>query len=756
MYFYYTTEKIEKQPEIKQRDDGFDDKTLVIVSAYDEDNDVLKPTFDAVKKSFTGPILLAVDSPKNVRSYIELCKRNNLICIHRVDRSGFKAGAINNVLLNFLGNQHEYIKKTKRNISDEIVYSVNKYDGSIFEMHDSLQSLDDTLSIIDNALNSSRNDLDDNSISTIASENQTNLHPKNIASLRFNIERLRGKINDIISYHDRYHAELFTLDKVIKTINHRLLRLSPDIDSLEKDVGDTIDKMTSMRVYENISNSKPESSPLKKLKIIHSKIDALENNLIKSESHERSPDVTLHNMIKSNRAKFDKIDGAINSLYDECLYHHIEQLASNRKSNFLQPNLEIISSDMEVLQKDLNDFHKLMQSLSVTAIIPDLKTDVDKIISYSNPQLSTNDIRHNDHIKDLVAEFDYVLNTLTDHLPLDIENIILLDSDAHPKSDPNPQNNFFDLCAHYIKENELVVFPQFYDQTAGNMARAAYAQQVPFMKTIMPKRGKDNTAFMLGTNIMVKKNTLEGVNGFDESTVTEDLATTIKIHESNSKSKYVNSDAVVNGAPLSIKGYFAQQQRWAYGTFQVFFKMLFHGIGKDLSLKKYVEYVYGNTWYFYGLAFLINGLIPFYSLFWDGLIEIPERFFFILYLPYVFTGIIIFVYSVLRTKHGFMDVYYNMSLNAFCFYIYIKSLFLVLSGKKIPFEVTPKSGSSEELIARYKKITPVLIVIGLLGFAVVGHTMKILSGDTALVSGSINVMWSLFFMSLLLPILRFK
>jgi ribose/xylose/arabinose/galactoside ABC-type transport system permease subunit len=97
-----------------------------------------------------------------------------------------------------------------------------------------------------------------------------------------------------------------------------------------------------------------------------------------------------------------------------------------------------------------------------------------------------------------------------------------------------------------------------------------------------------------------------------------------------------------------------------------------------------------------------------------------------------------------------------MSLNAFCFYIYTKSLFLVLSGKKIPFEVTPKSGSSEASILRYKKITPVLIVVGLLGFAAAGHTMKILSGDTTLSSGLINVIWSLFFMFLLSSILRFK
>ena len=525
-------------------------------------------------------------------------------------------------------------------------------------------------------------------------------------------------------------------------------QLSPDIDSI---VESLYDENTSM---ESILESST-LHPLQKLKTIRSKIEDLESSLVISDSRVSSHDANLNNAIKSNRIKLDKIDGAIDSLYEKYLYDPIIQLASN-KSQFSQPDLETMSLNITDLQKDLDDFHRLVKSLSVTTFIPDLKVDIDKIICHPDSQLSTNDIRDNDHIKDLVAEFHYVMNNLIDYLPLDIENIILFDSDAHPKFDTNPKNNFFDLCAEYIKENDLLVFPQFYDKDAGNMARAAYAQQVPFMKTIMPKRGKDNTAFMLGTNIMIKKSILEEVNGFDDSTVTEDLATTIKIHELNAKSKYVNKDVVVNGAPLEIKGYFAQQQRWAYGTFQVFFHMLLHGIGNDLSLKKYIEYMYGNTWYFYGLAFLINALIPLYALFLDGLIEIPPDLFFLLYLPYVLTGIIIFVYSVLRTKHGFTDVYYNMCLNAFCFYIYTKSLFLVLSGKKIPFEVTPKSGSSEATILRYKKITPVLIVVGLLGFAAVGHTVKILTGDTTLTSGLINVMWSLFFMFLLSSVLRFK
>ena len=97
-----------------------------------------------------------------------------------------------------------------------------------------------------------------------------------------------------------------------------------------------------------------------------------------------------------------------------------------------------------------------------------------------------------------------------------------------------------------------------------------------------------------------------------------------------------------------------------------------------------------------------------------------------------------------------------MSLNALCFYIYIKSLYLALSGKKIPFVVTPKTGSTEETILRYKMILPILIVMGLLGSAAIVNLVKILSGVTPLTSGLINITWSLFFVFLLSSVLRFK
>ena len=847
LYWYYTTKKYNDEYIVNKRSSEFDKKTLVIVSAFSEGEDILKPTFDAVKQSFNGPVMLAVDAPKDVKSYIEFCRDNDIICLHRIHRSGYKAGAINNVLLNFLKHQRGYIKKTRRDLSDELVLNVNNSSEVLpFQLPDDLKNIKTKLFLIDKSIDSLSSDHIYQHISNLVSGNQTkHLQPKDLDMLHSKIKYLGKKIDNVISYYYSSYSMLSALNKIILPVNRGMEKLSVDIESLQletkstfnqlvsvqliplisktecciknlneinskkftelsqgkddlfsilSDIGNNLDAIRAFTVLEKENPVSNSDGPLTddQIKINHAHLKKLQHNLhavadmltslnktlhsstshyiYEHISHLTSGENTnnlqpkdlesLHAMIQTQRSNLDDINSNIESMFQENLYENMGSVLTEKSKSLPLEDFNQLQSKIQDLEHDMGEFYDLTKSVNLTDFISDLDetllTIKDGIFHQTQFSYSDDAKKILDKIEDLISEFNYTVKDLAERLPLDIEYIVLLDSDAHPKFDSNPENNFFDLAARYIEENDLLIFPQFYDKEGGNLVRAAYAQQVPFMKTIMPKRGDDNTAFMLGTNIMIKKNILESVGGFDDSTVTEDLATTIKMHESHAKSKYINKDVVSNGAPFSIGGYFTQQQRWAYGTYQVFFTMLLRGIGNDLKLKSYVEYIYGNTWYFYGLTFLINALIPFYSLFLERLIQIPEDLFFILYLPYVFSGIVIFFYSVLRTGHGLKDVFYNMSLNAICFFIYIKALFFIFRRKSLPFEVTPKSGSSEETILRFKKILPILIVIGLLGFSLAIYAVRIITGETSVVAGLINILWCSLFISLLSPVLSFK
>ena len=846
LYWYYTTKKFETRYPVAKRSTDFDKKTLTIVSAYDEDPEVLEATFIAIKESFTGDIMLAVDSPQNVKSYIELCRKYDVICIHRIHRSGFKAGAINNVVLNFLKNQPEYIRKTKRSIADEIVSTLNNPSHTLLlNFFYEFENIKKVLSSIDESIKSSYSRFIYENISQLVSGVKTNyLQPSDLDKIHLRIVQLKKLIDEITRNHNVTITNLSRLNDAITQVNKGITPLFPVIKYLQSETELTFDQLTSMHVLQLISDSdscmkvlndingqkflefKDKKNELfTTIQNIEKKINIIQNNwksLDENSSNRLSPSTLVnkeqkqlnYNQVKELQLNLRSINSglsllnkSIKSSYNYFVYEHISQLTSGVKTNYLQPSdldklriiiktqqskLDEIDKNIELLYEEnlYNVIERIDSRETKLFDMNDLKLLYTKINSMKNELINfkemmkiTKDISPNimnafteilnkfeqskieitndekniiRKIEDLICEFGYTTDDLVAKIPLNIEFIVLLDSDAHPKSDTEPQNNFFDLGAKYIQENDLVVFPQFYNKEQGPLVQAAYAQQVPFMKTIMPKRGEDNTAFMLGTNIMIKRKTLEDVSGFDESTVTEDLATTIKIHESKAKSKYIDKDVVVNGAPLSILGYFTQQQRWAFGTYQVLFKMLLKGVGKDLNLKRYIEYIYGNTWYFYGLAFVFNALIPFYSIFWEGLIQIPADLFYVLYLPYVFSGIIIFLYSILRTGHGFKDAFLNMSLNAICFSVYIRALAFALLGKKLPFEVTPKSKSAEETFILFKKILPILVVIGLLEFSSIMYAAKMILGDVSILSGTINIIWSTFFVILLYPIFRFK
>ena len=628
LYWYYTSGKFNVKHEVEKRSADFDKRTLVIISAFNEDNEVLELTFNAVKKSFSGPVMLAVDAPRDVSSYIELCRKHDVICIHRIHRSGFKAGAINNVVLNFLKDQHQYIKKTRKEISDEIVLAINNSSKVLpSNLIDSLDNLKTELQKMDKIIASSYDHFIFEHISNLTSEKHTNqLQPKDLDKLHSQIEYLKKKINEIKLFYNESFGKLSYLNKIVSRVNDEMKKLSPDIEylQLETDAAfnhmnsihtlqlisetedclktletvtekkfletnnkDTlfsivnnlgkmlvnvydhpllfqeIDSKSSMNnfvhgnqaqlnlnrikklqtnlkainsklilfertitssydhfIFEHISNLTSEKHTnqlqpkdldqirlmiktqrsklsdinnrfesicqenldhvkqdgsdkqtktfqLEDLNLLRSKIAGLEKKLTSPDSYTNQlqpKDLDqIRLMIKTQRSKLSDIDKSIESLYEENLYDDIEQIGSNKQNPFLLlEDLSLLNIRLEDLEKNITKFYDLRRAPIILNALPELGTSLTKISNHMLDQKKfpvTDSLKNNlGKIEDLISEFYYTVNDLVAKLPLDIEYLVLLDSDAHPKSDPDPQNNFFDLGCKYIKENDLVVF----------------------------------------------------------------------------------------------------------------------------------------------------------------------------------------------------------------------------------------------------------------------------------------------------------
>ena len=192
--------------------------------------------------------------------------------------------------------------------------------------------------------------------------------------------------------------------------------------------------------------------------------------------------------------------------------------------------------------------------------------------------------------------------------------------------------------------------------------------------------------FCCGTNIVFRRQALIEVGGLDESTVTEDFATSIKLHQKKWKSLYYNHVNAFGMAPQNLSSYFMQQYRWANGTIGVLKRIFWNFIIRPFSLKpgQWWEYFLSGSYYIVGLAFFILMMFPILYL----LLDIPSFFarpevYFLAFLPYIMlsSGV---VYFVLGGRHYTVrDLFLGLLLGSITFPVYLRAAFFLYWAEKL-------------------------------------------------------------------------
>ena len=141
-------------------------------------------------------------------------------------------------------------------------------------------------------------------------------------------------------------------------------------------------------------------------------------------------------------------------------------------------------------------------------------------------------------------------------------------------ADMNPLPDFAESIVQIMEKNEKIAFvqtPQYYTNFETNrVARAAGLQQVVFYEYICEGKSLQDAMICCGTNVMFRRKALVAVGGFDDTSVTEDFATSIKFHSMGWSSRYFNRICAFGMGPNDLGGYFKQQFRWALGTVGLF------------------------------------------------------------------------------------------------------------------------------------------------------------------------------------------
>lgn len=327
-------------------------------------------------------------------------------------------------------------------------------------------------------------------------------------------------------------------------------------------------------------------------------------------------------------------------------------------------------------------------------------------------------------------------------------------------ADMNPLPDFVEPLVAFMEKHPKLAFiqtPQYYSNFEANLvAKASGLQQAVFYEYICEGKSAQDAMFCCGTNVILRREALENVGGFDETSVTEDFATSLRFHMNGWSSAYLNKVCAFGMGPEDLGGYFKQQFRWALGTvglLRSIAREFLRGPGR-LPKAKWWEYFLSGTHYFVGWVFLVMAVCPLLYLFTDmpSYFANPELYL-LFFLPYVVLTATIFLYSMSQRKYRFWELAQGILLQAVAFPVYMKASLLAVLGVRGSFGITPKGGSTSlPMLRLWPQLGLALACLG--GFT--WGMLRLWHGDGPTLAILANSGWCLYHFAILSTSLHFN
>jgi cellulose synthase (UDP-forming) len=321
----------------------------------------------------------------------------------------------------------------------------------------------------------------------------------------------------------------------------------------------------------------------------------------------------------------------------------------------------------------------------------------------------------------------------------DGELITIFDADMAPHDD------FLRKTVPYFsdKKTGFVQTPQFYKNYEENaVSLGAWNQQEIFFGPIMKGKDHDNSAFLCGTNVVLRRKALESAGGMYQGSIAEDILTSLFIHQKGWTSKYIPEILAEGLAPEDLLSYYKQQFRWARGSMDILFK---HNpiFKKGLTTSQKIQYLSSALYYFNGLIVLIDLMMPILFLFFNVQAVVSSTTSFaVFFIPFMILNLFT-LYSASEASLSFKALGFSYS----SWFLQLSAIKSALLHEKVSFSVTPKQAQSGNFIFL---VYPHLFYITLtaLGY-MVGFAREGLS--PAMIT---NVSWSLFNISMFIPFIE--
>ncbi|MEO5920195.1 MAG: glycosyltransferase [Pseudolysinimonas sp.] len=238
--------------------------------------------------------------------------------------------------------------------------------------------------------------------------------------------------------------------------------------------------------------------------------------------------------------------------------------------------------------------------------------------------------------------------------------------------------------------------------------------------------------------------------------VTEDMATSMRLHALGWKSAYHHETLAIGLAPEDLGSMLTQRLRWGQGTMQV---MLRENplVVRGLRLSQRLMY-FSTMWgYLGGFAAIVYFAAPMIFLF-SGVLPVNTTAleFFLRFLPFIAANQLLFAFAG-RGISTWRGQQYSLALFPIWIRATTSAAANVFFGRPLGFSVTPKT--RQTLRYAWKLVAPQIVVATLLVIAALVGIARLAVGLGDPIGTTVNVLWVIFdllVLSVIVPALRYK
>jgi cellulose synthase (UDP-forming) len=313
---------------------------------------------------------------------------------------------------------------------------------------------------------------------------------------------------------------------------------------------------------------------------------------------------------------------------------------------------------------------------------------------------------HRDHRSGFKAG---AINHALSHLDADTPYLLVIDADQRVKPEI-----LADLVP-ILEADPAVSFvqtPQFFRTEPHDPISVTFSyQQHIYNKHVCRGLSVNDTAMLTGSNCLFRVSHLAAVGGMDEVCIAEDIATSFAFHLRGRRGVFLDAVYAEGVAPPNLAAYFTQQLRWAYGNTQLLGTILRQLVAQPRSMTAahWLEFLVTVSIYLLGGVNVVLFLLPVATLFF-GIPILP------VWVPPVFAVVLVVVIAIqvvvsIRERQYFLhDLAFSQAIFNTLAFVYARAIWYAVSGKELPFVVTPKVVPGPATRSRVR-IGPVLLVI---------------------------------------------